>query len=42
MIGTILETILAAIVIIGFVVSLLCCFACRRSGQISQEEGHRQ
>ncbi|WP_272955302.1 hypothetical protein [Rhizobium rhizogenes] len=40
MIATVLETILVAVIIIGFVGSLLCCFACRRSGQISQSEGH--
>ena len=42
MIATILESALAAIIILGFIGSVLCAFACRRSGQISQEEGHRQ
>lgn len=42
MIAILLETILVAVIIIGFVGSVLCAFACRRSGQISQQEGHRQ
>ncbi len=38
MITIILESTLAAFVIIGFISSVLCAFACRTSGQISREE----
>ncbi len=38
MITIILESTLAAFVIIGFASSVLCVCACRASGRISQEE----
>lgn len=40
MIATILETLLAAFVVIGFISTFFCACACRLSGLISQEEGH--
>lgn len=42
MISAVLETVLAAVIIIGFIASFLCACACRRSGEISQQEGHRR
>lgn len=39
MIAILLETILVAVIIIGFVGSVFCVAACRISGDISREEG---